>query len=154
AACPPELPVPHGMPCGSSAASACDAADTCEGQGVCLANHSPTGTPCPDDGNVCTDDVCDGTGTCRHIANGAECDDGDPCTPNDTCRDGVCVGTGTKACGVVGCSEAPDGTPCNDDNACTSPDTCHGGTCVGVPLNGTACDDGNACTENGQCAAG
>src|SRR5438445_680478 len=36
----------------------------------------PVGTRCGDDGNVCTDDVCDGQGACTHPNNAAPCDDG------------------------------------------------------------------------------
>lgn len=53
----------------------------------------PPGTPCADDGNPCSLDVCDGLGTCVHPTGGqAACDDGDPCTVGDACADGVCVG--------------------------------------------------------------
>ncbi|UCD28927.1 MAG: hypothetical protein JSV03_00125 [Planctomycetota bacterium] len=44
------------------------------------------------DGNVCTTDTCS-NGTCNHtnVPNGSSCEDGDPCTENDTCQDGTCV---------------------------------------------------------------
>jgi hypothetical protein len=48
---------------------------------------------CADDGNTCTDDQCDGAGTCTHpnkIA-GAACDDGE-CF---FCTLDVCDGAGT-----------------------------------------------------------
>jgi hypothetical protein len=45
---------------------------------------------CTDDGNVCTDDVCDpATGRCGR-PNTAPCDDGSLCTA-DRCADGICV---------------------------------------------------------------
>jgi hypothetical protein len=150
-ACPPQGEV-RGMSCGSGEVSACDGADTCAGQGVCLTNHAPIGASCPDDGNICTDDVCDGEGTCQHVANSAPCDDGDACTTNDTCLAGDCVGTGKAGCAA--CRDAQDGAPCDDGDACTAPDTCRGGACVGMALSGTACDDGNACTEQDECASG
>jgi hypothetical protein len=54
----------------------------------------PAGTPCADDGNPCSLDVCDGQGTCVHPTGGqAACDDGNPCTIDDVCGDGVCAGT-------------------------------------------------------------
>ena len=54
----------------------------------------PPNSACPDDGNPCSLDVCDGFGVCTHPTGGqAACDDGDPCTIADTCGDGVCVGT-------------------------------------------------------------
>jgi cysteine-rich repeat protein len=51
-------------------------------------------SPCPDDGNPCSQDVCDASGTCTHPTGGqASCDDGDACTTGDACSDGVCAGT-------------------------------------------------------------
>ena len=52
------------------------------------------GTNCTDDGNVCTDDTCNGSGVCQHINNTAPCDDGNACTTGDRCSSGVCAGTG------------------------------------------------------------
>jgi hypothetical protein len=65
------------------------------------------GTPCTDDGNVCTDDRCNAAGACTHAAGadsatigftaapargeGEECDeDADACTA-DVCRSGECA---------------------------------------------------------------
>jgi cysteine-rich repeat protein len=57
---------------------------------------------CADDGDPCTDDGCDGSGTCRHVQNAAPCDDGDSCTAVDSCSAGRCVGTVTGLAGI-GC---------------------------------------------------
>src|SRR5204862_8049983 len=54
------------------------------------------------DGNVCTDDACNGTG-CTFAPNSAPCDDGNACTSNDTCSGGVCRG-GSSSC----CSPGPE----------------------------------------------
>jgi CSLREA domain-containing protein len=43
------------------------------------------GSPCAGDRDACTDDVCDGAGTCQHVAR--QCDDGNPCTA-DSCKRG------------------------------------------------------------------
>lgn len=51
------------------------------------------GSACASDGEVCTDDVCDGSGSCAHPDNTAPCDDENACTEHDTCANGVCVGT-------------------------------------------------------------
>jgi cysteine-rich repeat protein len=51
----------------------------------------PSGSPCAGDGNTCTDDVCDGAGTCTHPPNTTPCDDGNPCTVGDVCAGGTCV---------------------------------------------------------------
>ncbi|MCK4659126.1 MAG: VCBS repeat-containing protein [Phycisphaerae bacterium] len=60
---------------------------------------------CPDDGNLCTDAICV-DGICDVEFNTAECDDGDACTENDVCSNGVCAGT------VVVCDE---GYECDPD---------------------------------------
>ena len=45
-----------------------------------------------DDGNPCTDDVCNDEQLCISEANTQECDDGNPCTTNDICSEEVCGG--------------------------------------------------------------
>lgn len=73
----------------------CDDGNTSNGDCCSSAcQFEPSGSPCASDGNVCTDDECDGTGTCEHNNNTAPCNDGDPCTSNDQCSGGVCAGTG------------------------------------------------------------
>src|SRR5262245_50258562 len=71
-----------------------------------------------DDANPCTDDLCDPTLGCRHFDNSASCTDGNSCTTNDVCRQGVCVGG----------SPAPSCSPC--EAAATLP--AEGGTFVGT----------------------
>ncbi len=51
-----------------------------------------SGGACDDDANACTDDVCDGAGTCQHLNSTGPCDDASGCTVNDTCLAGVCSG--------------------------------------------------------------
>jgi hypothetical protein len=80
-------------------------------------------------------------GTCRLSESLlTPCDDGNPCTLEDTCRSGaICQGT------VDSCS---DGKPCTLD-ACL-----HGEGCVHVPIpDGDACDDEDPCTDNDRCNA-
>ncbi len=98
--------VGSGDPCGQgpTCASFCS-----EPNGSCL---TPAGTPCEDDGNVCTDDVCDGAGNCG-IANEDPCDDGLFCTENDRCLDTSC--TGTNPCGA---SQGCTGTCSEEEQAC------------------------------------
>jgi cysteine-rich repeat protein len=74
-------------------AEACDdgnivAGDCCSP----LCEFETSGSPCADDLEVCTDDVCDGAGSCTHPGNAAPCDDGDGCTLDDTCAGGACAG--------------------------------------------------------------
>jgi hypothetical protein len=122
----------------------CDDGDKCTTNDVCT-NGVCAGTPVVcNDNNVCTGpDHCDSaTGLCVFpLLTGTTCDDGDKCTTNDVCANGVCAGTA-----IV----------CNDNNVCTGPDHCDPATglCVYPPLTGTACDDGNKCTTNDVCANG
>ncbi len=141
--CPPDRRAPPGAACGSPARSACDAADTCNGQGICAPNRAAAGTPCTDDGNACTDDVCDGAGACRPTPNTAPCDDGNLCTAQDTCQGGICTGGPASACddgnactgdrcdAAAGCTHEPlpEGAPCEDGQECTGGDRCIAGTC-------------------------
>ena len=41
---------------------------------------------------MCTDDTCDGAGSCLHPDNTAPCDDGLYCTQIDECQGGLCIG--------------------------------------------------------------
>lgn len=99
-------------------AAACDdnnlcTADSCSQTGC---SHTPTAQSCSDgdpctqgdacvggqcvgsadglceDNNVCTTDSCDAEAGCVHVWNQAPCDDGDPATSQDTCKQGVCGG--------------------------------------------------------------
>jgi cysteine-rich repeat protein len=87
----------------------------------------PAGTACTNDGNDCTDDVCDATGTCTHVPITAPCDDGNPCTIGDVCADGACV-PGPPAPADQACTDDLD--PCTAD-ACDAAGTC---THAPVPL--------------------
>jgi hypothetical protein len=144
----------NGMACGSGADSDCDNPDTCL-NGTCQPNREPNGTGCPDDGNQCTTDVCDGNGNCTHPnrTNGTACGDSanTDCDNPDTCINGTCQP-----------NREPNGTACPDDgNPCTS-DTCDGagvcthpnrtnGTACGSSAN-TDCDNPDTCI-NGACQA-
>lgn len=95
-------------------------------------------------------------------ADGANCDDNDPCTQLDTCSKGACkAGTvflcAEKPCqaaacvankGKPDCSYTPvkDGATCVDDDLCKTGDQCAAGACVAGTI--VKCDDGNACTDD------
>ena len=49
------------------------------------------GARCTNDGNECTNDICNGTGTCAHQAGTGPCDDGNACTLDGICSAGACV---------------------------------------------------------------
>ncbi len=80
-----ECSIHGGDPCasGPECRRRCD-----ESAGVC---GDPAGTPCADDGNACTDDVCDSAGSCAHSAAVGSCSDTDFCTTDETCEAGQCV---------------------------------------------------------------
>ena len=101
-------------------------------------------TACTDDGNLCTNDQCNGASPlCTHPNNSAPCNDGLFCNGTDTCGGGSCtVHTGNPCPGPDGdnnCSES-----CNEaaDN-CTAPDP-----------NGSACSDGLFCNGSDSCSGG
>ncbi len=104
------------------------------------------GAGCKDDGNECTNDVCQ-HGACTHPpADGQSCkgSDGNSCT-RGTCQGGACKNEQPVA----------DGTACDDDgNDCTD-DVCKNVQCTHPPkADGTACaDDGNECTKD-ECKGG
>ena len=125
-----------------------------------------------DDSNPCTDDLCDAANTCQNTNNPASCDDGDACTMNDVCSNGVCAGEPLDADSDGFVSDAcPNGTDCDDGSAAVNPDAdeicddgidndCNGdidgddAACQGCPdadgdgfasdaCGGTDCDDTN-----------
>jgi len=165
----------------------CNGPDTCDGSGGCT-NHGtnpcaggpecaatcdeaaddcfdPVSTACTSDGNVCTDDHCDGGGTCVHSPNAAPCDDGLFCNGADTCAGGSCTHAGDPCaagpeCAAV-CNEGADncfdpaGTACTADaNPCTL-DQCDGTGACGHPAGNAGavcrpsadqCDATETCT--------
>jgi cysteine-rich repeat protein len=127
------------------------------------------GAQCPDEGNVCTTDVCDNSGHCTHP----------PGNRGTLCRmpAGACdlAGFCTGSSPVCPNTTKPDGTACDDGVFCNGADTCSGGVCAqhaGDPCvpgsecnhtcneasrncfdpQNTACsDDGKVCTTHSVC---
>ncbi len=66
-----------------------------------------------DDGNPCTDDLCDTTG-CFYSQISTACDDGNACSTSDVCNGGTCVGgaiaTGCTSCQAIATLPAGGGT--------------------------------------------
>jgi cysteine-rich repeat protein len=106
--------------------NACTTGDSCA-DGACKA----AGALGCDDGNTCTNDGCDPSTGCTHTPHELPCSDGDLCTINDQCNEGVCLGGGILAC--------DDSVFCNGAEAC-DPNT---GCKPGNPPN---VDDGVDCT--------
>jgi len=74
-----------------------------------------------DDGNPCTEDLCDSEGGCvAEPDDSLACDDEDPCTSDDRCEDGACVGE-PEPCNCVtdaDCLDLEDGNPCTGTLFC------------------------------------
>jgi hypothetical protein len=123
---------PNGSPCDDGLL--CNGVDTCQ-NGACSQHtgdpcaggpeckntcneqeascFSPFGIACSDDGNVCTDDVCDGQGNCIPLPNQAPCADEVFCNGQEACRSGVCQ-PGTNPCGLLRrCEEGPPPQCCD-----------------------------------------
>jgi hypothetical protein len=121
--------------------------------------------PCSSDGNSCTEDVCNGLGSCTHLPSNGSCDDGVFCNGPDFCSGGAClIHAGDPCSGGADCFDAcdestgaclsPAGSACSDDgNVCTDDSCDGGGTCLHEP-NTSPCDDGDFCTISDQCSGG
>lgn len=62
----------------------------CEPMTGCREVPAP-GAPCSSDGNVCTDDVCDGSGVCQHRPNELPCGAEGLCGAEGVCTAGLCT---------------------------------------------------------------
>ncbi len=171
----------------------CNGADVCEA-GQCVHEGDPClggnecnnacnedanncsnteGTSCSDDGNLCTDNVCNGNGECVSVNNHAACDDGNACTNEDVCNGGSCspgtpkscsdgiecttdscnVDTGECSSDGAGCECAQD-ADCDDRDPCTD-DTCNDQrTCEHSPNTGNSCENGIYCDGEDVCNDG
>jgi hypothetical protein len=131
----------------------CTVGDHCH-LGACLGAGL---LPC-NDGNPCTDNLCNPAAGCEFVPNAEACDDGNACTLVDQCSGGACKGAGTLDCddanpctkdscdAGLGCQHAAQAAACSDDDPCTVNDTCQAGQCVaGVAKE---CGDGNPCTND------
>jgi len=56
---------PSGSACGDPSDTDCTDPDTCNGAGLCLANHASYNTPCPDQWFCNGAESCDGVGNCQ-----------------------------------------------------------------------------------------
>jgi hypothetical protein len=122
--CPVDVFRPDTTVCRAAGADAtCDPAEYCSG-GSCPGNtYANTSTACASDSNVCTDDYCNGSGTCAHNNNTVQCRAAGAnatCDPAENCSGGSCPAN----------SYAVNGTDCDDSNPLTCNDKCNGsGSC-------------------------
>ena len=170
-------------PVTASDGTACEDGDACTTGETCTAGTCKGGSPVVcDDTNLCTADHCDPTVGCQYEYTAEACDDGNPCTTNDACKDGACTGSATTACVCAAdadCTVYDDGNKCNGVLACVEnkcvvkadsqvacepapvdgctlsycePET---GKCVTPDLpDGKPCSDGDACTQVDVCKGG
>jgi hypothetical protein len=89
--------------------AACSDDDLCTNGDICGDGECQPGDAvlCNDE-DGCTDDSCDPANGCIFTTNSATCDDGDSCTSDDVCGDGVCAGSSCaddgKICWGGGCA--------------------------------------------------
>jgi|GEM_PF-2163164 len=129
---------PYDGPCNDG--DACTSGEMCVG-GECTAGEE---VGCVDDGNSCTVEQCDEVLGCvrTNLANRSDCEDGNACTVDDLCMEGVC-----RSGAVISC---------DDHKPCTTDSCANDGSCINTPVSGPAgsCQDGNACTVGDRCQAG
>ena len=143
----------------------------CSGLSICSGLSCVPGTPpAGDDGNPCTDDVCDNALGVLHPpkAAGTACDNATVCDGREVCNaSGTCqagsppILTDNNPCTDDTCDPVggPTHTPraagdpaCSDGNACNGVETCNAtGACQ--PGTPPALDDSNLCTVD-SCSAG
>lgn len=141
-----------GPPCNDG--NLCTTTDSCAA-GLCVG----VGVVTCDDGLPCTTDSCDPAQGCLfEPATAAACSDGDACTIDDACADGVCTPgtpltcedsnpcTSDSCSSTSGCVHIHNTAGCDDANPCTTTDLCSGGLCAGTGV--LDCDDSNPCTND------
>jgi hypothetical protein len=151
---------PDGTPCGSSAHSECDGADSCTA-GICASNLASAGSSCGSPSESACDhaDQCDGAGMCltRREFVGAPCGtQSQSCLLADACDSNAqCVSGGPAALNT------PCGSPTQD--TCTAPDSCDGaGACrpnhaavnTACSFQSRDCRDADRCDGSGACQPG
>lgn len=128
--------------------ASCDDGDLCTVGSVCAEGLCGGGAPvdCSEFDSACMVGRCDPTdGSCvaEPVVDGTRCDDGDACTLEDVCVEGVCTSGAPMDCSRM-------------DSACTvgvcDPDS---GSCQAEPVeDGTACEGGNRCMVGSTCQEG
>ncbi|MSQ82399.1 MAG: hypothetical protein EXR77_05700 [Myxococcales bacterium] len=121
----------------------------------CKLNPGTVLTCSPASDTACLKNTCNAlTGTCGLLAtnSGGACQDGDSCTVNDLCAQGLCT-PGTSKCGCVinsDCAKLDDGNGCNGSLFCNVMVTPH--VCQTNPATVVVCPTAadSACKAN-QC---
>ena len=153
----PDVPDVADAPDAAVADAATDAGTDAAAPDVAVDSGSKPDIP----GCVPKPETCNGIDDDCNGLTDESCDDGEPCTINDSCNVSDCAGT-LKPCGdgnactadtCVGgnCQHTP--YACNDNNPCTADNCDPASGCAHPPLT-DACDDGNPCTKGDSCATG
>jgi hypothetical protein len=127
-----------------SSGNTCNDFDPCTQDDVCdVGSCSGQKYDC-DDLLECTEDQCNGDGTCTFTTIA------ETCLIEDTCYEaGTLSPNGCQQCDPAlsqnQWSPVADKSPCDDGNGCTLEDKCLSGFCVGEVKD---CDDGLDCTED------
>lgn len=155
---------------------------------VSTSSNSSTGTTpsgCAQDCSTievpnCYEAVCNEvTGICElgPMADDSPCEDGEYCTVDDTCQDGLCMAGGARDCAdgddpclISECDEeedscaatpAPNGIVCQSTDLCQTNALCVNGQCLGAPMDcsGTPvssaeCELAACDPATGQCVVG
>ena len=149
ASCPADVLQPSGYVCRAASAAGCDVAEVCSGSTTtCPADVlGADGTTCPDEGNSCTVDLCQG-GSCSHTLTGATCTIAATCyakgatNPTNSCQ--TCDPTSNQ----FGWTLLTDGNACASDGLSCTVDVCGSGLCThGLVAN--ACAIGGTCYAEG-----
>ncbi|TNF29613.1 MAG: hypothetical protein EP329_15365 [Deltaproteobacteria bacterium] len=145
---------------------ACDDGDACTDHDTCVAGACVPGDDvvCGDPDNPCIVGSCDPDEGCQIEIVSGECDDGNACTENDSCIEGVCTGP-TVTCNdlnpctddycdtAIGCTTVDNVLPCDDGDVCTVDDVCREGQCEPGDANPACCTVGDdaACADADPC---
>lgn len=141
----------------------CSDGDTCNGSEKCSKGKCVTGAPMVCKSKQCAEVSCDKLKGCQYTPQAtANCSDGDSCTTEDTCLNGVCKGK-IKACDDGDSCISETCNPetgscqkkskvCTDGNPCTK-DSCDKTIgCKSVPIPGcTACKSSSQCDDKKKC---
>jgi MYXO-CTERM domain-containing protein len=150
---------PVGTPCLNPNKCLVNAA--CNAQGECTSAEEKN---C-DDNNPCTVDSCDPeVGCVSEPDDTLTCTDGNVCTLNDTCVDGVCTPeTGIKCQAIDDCHDAGECDPTNgicsdprkaDGEVCENTGTCSAGRCMGGTPDPVGEGGAPSTGEGGEAAVG
>ncbi|WP_168210412.1 PKD domain-containing protein [Persicimonas caeni] len=144
----------------------CNDGSKCNGVEVCQAGTCVDSEPvdCSHLDEPCFEGVClekDGSCSQQMIPDGTTCEDGNFCTVDGVCQQGVCETSPrdcsgeSDQCNTGVCDEdadacvpqpVSDGTTCDDGAFCTVGDSCQAGTCEGSTRDcsgaGDQCNDG------------